>query len=244
MSKIGAFIYGIVAYVVFFASFLYAIGFTGNIFVPKTVDSGPSDVLVRSLVIDLFLLGAFAIQHSVMARQGFKSWWTKIVPKPIERSTYVLISSLLLFLLYWQWRPLTTVVWDVMGGGALFLEGLFWLGWVIVLFSTFMIDHFDLFGLRQTFFYWQAKPYTTPPFRKAGLYKIVRHPIMLGFIIGFWATPRMTAGHLFFAVMTTAYIFIGIAFEERDLRKFHSRDYEAYRKETPALIPFFKKGSK
>ncbi len=244
MSKLGAFFYGIAAYAVFFASFLYAIGFTGNIFVPKSVDSGMPDSFFLSLVINLLLLGAFAVQHSVMARRGFKTWWTKIIPKPIERSTYVLISSLLLFLLYWQWRPLTAVVWHATGSAAIFLQGLFWLGWAVVLLSTFMIDHFDLFGLRQTFLYWQEKPYTPSPFKKVGLYKIVRHPIMLGFVIAFWATPQMTAGHLLFAAMTTAYILIGIWFEERDLRKFHPSDYEAYRKETPALIPFFKKGSK
>ncbi|MBI3313935.1 MAG: isoprenylcysteine carboxylmethyltransferase family protein [Candidatus Omnitrophica bacterium] len=244
MSKLGAFFYGIAAYAVFFASFLYAIGFTGNILVPKSIDSGMPDALVLSLVINLLLLGAFAVQHSVMARPGFKTWWTKIIPKPIERSTYVLISSLLLFLLYWQWRPLTAVVWHAAGPAAIFLQGLFWLGWAIVLVSTFMIDHFDLFGLRQTFLYWQGKPYTPSPFKKVGLYKIVRHPIMLGFIVGFWAAPQMTAGHLLFAAMTTAYILIGIWFEERDLRKFHPSDYETYRKETPALIPFFKKGSK
>jgi protein-S-isoprenylcysteine O-methyltransferase Ste14 len=176
MSKTGALVYGVIAYVVFLISFLYAIGFTGNIFVPKTIDSGVPDALARSLVIDLLLLGAFAIQHSVMARQGFKSWWTKIVPKPIERSTYTLISSLLLILLYWQWRPLPSTVWDITGFAALFLQGLFWLGWIIVLLSAFMINHFDLFGLRQTFLYWQGRPYTPSPFKKAGLYKIVRHP--------------------------------------------------------------------
>lgn len=241
MHKTLAFFYGILAYVIFLVSFLYAIGFTGNIFVPQTIDSGTSDTLARSLVIDLLLLGAFAVQHSVMARQGFKAWWTKIVPKPVERSTYTLISSLLLLFLYWQWRPLTWVVWNFTGLAALFLQILFWLGWATVLISTFMTSHFDLFGLKQTFFYWQGKPYPPSPFRKVGLYKMVRHPIMLGFIIAFWASPQMTTGHLLFSVMTTAYILIGIAFEERDLKKFHAGDYEAYRKEVPALIPFLKK---
>ena len=241
MSRLGVLFYGIAAYAVFFASFLYAIGFTRNIFVPKTIDSGTQDALVPSLVIDLLLLGVFAIQHSVMARQGFKNWWTNIVPKPIERSTYVLISSLLLFLLYWQWRPLTSPVWEVTGLGSLFLQSLFWLGWIVVLLSTFMIDHFDLFGLRQTLLHWQGKPYTPSPFKKVGLYKIVRHPVMLGFIIAFWATPRMSTGHLLFAAMTTAYILIGIWFEERDLKKFYPGDYEDYRRKTPALIPFFRK---
>lgn len=241
MSKIGTLLYGIVAYVVFLVSFLYAIGFVGNVGVPKSIDSGEPDTLVRSLTINLLLLGAFAIQHSVMARQGFKAWWTKIVPKPVERSIYVLISSLLLILLFWQWKPLTSVVWHTAGFAALFLQGLFWLGWAIVLLSTFMIDHFDLFGLRQTFLHWQGKSYSPSAFKKVGLYHFVRHPIMSGFIIAFWATPQMTAGHLLFAVMTTAYIFIGIWFEERDLKKFHPGDYENYRSKTPALIPFFRR---
>jgi protein-S-isoprenylcysteine O-methyltransferase Ste14 len=239
MSRTATLLYGVVAYAFFLASFLYAIGFVGNVFVPKSVDSGEPETMTLSLVINLLLLSAFAIQHSVMARQGFKAWWTKRVPKPIERSTYVLISSLLLLLLYWQWRPLPLVVWNVpFEAGRLILNGLFWLGWLIVFISTFTIDHFDLFGLRQTFLYWKGRPYLPPHFKKIGLYRIVRHPIMLGFIIAFWAAPRMTAGHLLFAVMTTAYIFIGIWFEERDLKKFHPGDYEDYRRKTPALIPF------
>lgn len=244
MARIAALMYGIFAYVVFLGSFLYAIGFAGNSVVPKGVDSGVPGPLLGSLAVDLLLLAAFAVQHSVMARQGFKAWWTRMVPKPVERSTYVLVSSLLLVLLYWQWRPLTAVLWNVTGPAALLLNGLFWLGWGVVLLSTFMVDHFDLFGLRQVVLYWQGKPYTPVPFKKVGFYRVVRHPIMLGFIIGFWAAPRMTAGHLLFAVMTTAYILIGIAFEERDLRRFHHKDYEIYRKEIPALIPLPKRDSK
>lgn len=245
ISKTGALVYGVVAYVVFLASFLYAIGFVGNIFVPKSIDSGEPGAPIRSFAVNLLLLGAFAIQHSMMARQGFKARWTKIVPKPIERSTFVLIASLLLFLLYGQWRPLPFVMWNLpWEPAAFFLNGLFWLGWFVVLFSTFMIDHFDLFGLRQTFSYWRGEPYRFPLFKKVGLYHFVRHPIMTGFIIGFWATPRMTAGHLLFAVMTTAYILIGIWFEERDLMRFYPGTYEAYRQNVPALIPFLRRRSK
>src|SRR3989338_1396091 len=217
MKKTFFFIYGLVSYTVFFVTFLYAIGFTGNIFVPKTIDSGESVNTPESWIVNILLLGAFAIQHSVMARQGFKKWWTQFIPRPIERSTYVLISSLLLILLYAQWRPLTNIVWNAAGAGAFILTALFWIGWIAVLISTFMINHFDLFGLRQVYLYWAGKEYTPLKFKTTGFYGCIRHPIMLGFITAFWAAPRMTVGHLLFAAATTGYILIGIVLEERDL---------------------------
>ena len=241
MQKMSAFIYGVISYTVFFISFLYAIGFTGNLIVPKGIDSGTETGLAESLIVNIVLLGLFAIQHTIMARPAFKAWWTKIIPKEVERSTFVLVASLLLLLLYWQWRPMTGIIWSVENAaGAMILSGVFWIGWVIVLLSTFMIDHFDLFGLRQVFLPLQNKEYTGIKFKTTMLYKFVRHPIMLGFIIAFWATPHMTTGHFLFAVVTTVYIFMGLQFEEHDLKN-AIPDYEDYSRRVPMLIPCMKK---
>ena len=245
MGRILIFLFGVVSYVFFLGSFLYAIGFTGNIFVNKSIDSGMPGPLGESLLVNAILLSIFALQHSVMARPGFKRAWTKVVPHAMERSVYVLLASLALILLYWQWRPMTDVVWSVENTvGAALLWGLFALGWLTVLLSTFMIDHFDLFGLRQVYNNLLNQTPTPPPFQVGMLYRSVRHPIMLGFLIAFWATPHMSVGHLVFTLATTGYILVGIFFEERDMVAAHGETYLAYRRRVSMLIPFMRKGEK
>ena len=229
--------YAIMSYAVFLVSFLYALGFVGNYLVPKSIDIGGSPNVSEAITVDLLLLGLFAIQHSVMARLAFKQWSAKIFPAACQRSTYVLLSSLILLLLFWQWRPIPTPVWQVGGIAAWLLTGVYWLGWLIVLASTFMIDHFDLSGLRQAFFALRGAQLPAQSFKTPLLYKIVRHPIMLGLLLAFWATPEMTAGHLLFAIMSTAYILVGVQFEERDLIAEFGATYQHYRQRVPMLLP-------
>lgn len=235
---IFGFIYGILCYAAFVASFLYAIGFVGNLAVPKSIDSTPSAPLSTALLVNAVLLGLFALQHSLMARPACKAWWARNLPRALERSTYVLISSLLLGLLFWQWQAMDGVIWQVeslAGRGG--LNALFWLGWLLALWSTFMLSHFDLFGLRQVWLQLRGANYTPVPFNAGALYQFVRHPLMLGFLIAFWATPTMTLGHLLFSTAMTAYIFIGIFFEERDLAAAHGAAFEQYRKDVPMIFP-------
>ena len=243
MSKrIAVFAYGVVSYAVFFATFLYAIAFIGNFAVPKTLDGVPRDPFTVALAVNLGLLSLFAVQHSVMARPWFKERWTRIVPPAAERSTYVFLSSLALILLFWQWRPMGGVVWSIENAAARnVILALFAFGWTLVLVATFLINHFDLFGLRQVWLYLRGEPYTALPFGTPGPYRLVRHPLYVGWFFAFWMTPTMTATHLLFAVMTTAYILVAIQFEERDLVRSHGRDYEEYRQRVPMLIPFGKK---
>jgi len=235
-------LYGVIAYLFSFGSFLYAIGFIGNLFVPKSIDGTPTVPLARAIFINVSLLLLFALQHSIMARPAFKKWWTGIIPQTLERSTYVLLASLCLVLMMWQWQPIGGIIWSTQDEVIKSVLLIIYLtGWVIVFVSTFLINHFDLFGLRQVWLYYTGKRYTQLPFRSPLFYRIVRHPLYVGFIIAFWSTPVMTATHLLFAVLTTGYILTAIQFEERDLVAVFGEKYKAYRKLAPMLIPFTKR---
>lgn len=244
LKRILFFAYGSVSYLIFLATFLYAFCFIGNFGVSRTLDGAATGTLWISFAIDAGLLGLFAVQHSLMARAWFKDWWTRIVPKPVERSTYVLFSSLALILLFWQWRPLGGEVWSVEDpAGRLVLRGLFAFGWGLVLVCTFLINHFDLFGLRQIWLYLLGRPYVPLRFATPGPYRLVRHPLYVGWFFAFWMTPVMTLAHLLFSVATTVYILLAIQFEERDLVREHGDAYRQYRRSVPMVLPFPKRGA-
>lgn len=241
LGRLVAFLYGIVAYVVSFGTILYAIGFGSGLVVPKTIDSGTVVPATEAIIVNLLLMTLFAVQHSVMARPQFKQWWTQYVPKSVERSTFVLLASLALGLLFWQWRPLPAAVWQIHDPRiAKAVTGLSHVGWAIVLLSTFLINHFELFGLNQVVNNLAGRPMLPPRFRAPLLYRLVRHPIYLGFLIAFWAAPTMSVGHLLFAAVTTAYILVGIQLEERDLVAVFGDEYRRYRGRVSMLLPWRK----
>jgi methanethiol S-methyltransferase len=237
-KRIVTFIYGVISYLLFFGTFLYAIGFIGNLVVPKSIDSGRTGSLGEALLIDAALLTLFAVQHSLMARPWFKRAWTRLVPKPAERSTYVLLSSLALLLLFWQWQPIGGVVWSIEKPAIqMVIYALYATGWLLVLSSTFLINHFDLFGLRQVYLFLIGRPYTQLKFGTPIFYRHIRHPLYLGWLFAFWSTPTMTVAHLVFAIATTAYIFVAIQLEEKDLVDAFGDDYRRYKKSVPMIIP-------
>ncbi len=242
MKKVLAFVYGVLAYVLFLGTFLYAIAFVGNLPVPTSVDKGKPASTLSAILIDVLLLGFFAIQHSVMARYGFKKRWTQLVSWYLERSTYVLAATIALALLLWQWRPIPAKIWDVRGTpvGSL-LKVTFWVGWAILLLSTFLIDHFELFGLEQVWICIKGGEFHRPAFKTPFFYQWVRHPIYLGFVIAFWSAPTMTVGHLLFSFATTGYILVGIYFEEKDLVRTYGDAYLEYKRQVPMLIPIGKR---
>lgn len=237
--------YGVVVYGLFLLTFLYAIGFVEGLVVSRTIDDGPEATAGMAVVINLVLLTVFALQHSVMARPGFKRWWTRFVPVAIERTTYVLLSTAALALLLWQWRPLPEVVWHVAAQpwrGLLY--GISFGGWGLVLASTFAIDHLHLFGLQQVTRHARGEAQTAPAFQTPVLYRLVRHPLMLGFLIAFWSAPTMTVGHLLFAVATTGYILVALQFEEHDLEAALGAPYQQYRRQVPMLVPGVRRGDR
>jgi protein-S-isoprenylcysteine O-methyltransferase Ste14 len=239
--KLTAFLFGAVAYFTFLFTILYAIGFVEGLVVPKAIDTGTESSVFAALAINLALMSLFAVQHSVMARKSFKQWWTRFIPEPVERSTYVLFASLTLLLLFWQWRPVPAVIWHIAEPEmAALITGLSFVGWVIVFASTYLINHFELFGLQQVANHLAGRQMLPPVFRTPLFYNFVRHPIYLGFIIAFWAAPTMTVGHLLFAAVTTAYIFVGILLEERDLIAMFGDDYRRYRQRVSMLLPWRK----
>lgn len=238
MKRHATLAFGLVAYAVFFATFLWAIAFVGNLPFPKTIDSGPSVPVEQAVLVDTLLLGLFALQHSVMARPAFKRWWTRLVPAVLERSVYVLLASVLLALLFWHWRPMPEPVWQIDAPVLRDLfHALFWLGWLTVLVSTFLIDHFELFGVRQVVLHWRGGEPGSFEFRMPALYRVVRHPIMLGFIIAFWSAPVMSRGHLLFAATTTVYILVAIRLEERDLVARFGEAYREYQRRVGMIVP-------
>ena len=237
MSRIATLIYGVLCYALFLGVFLYAIGFVGGFMTPTSLDGAPTRPLTEALAIDLGLLAAFAVQHSGMARPAFKRWWTRMVPEPAERSTYVLFSSLAMVALFALWQPIGGVVWQTEGSGRVAVIAAYLFGWALLLYSTFLIDHFDLFGLKQVWRRLIGHAYVAPRFHTPSLYRIVRHPLYIGWLVIFWAAPIMTVAHLVFALMTTAYILIAIQLEERDMVDAFGEQYVEYRRRTPMLVP-------